>query len=211
MILDISTLLMFSLTAFAVVVTPGPDTMLIIHRSTGIGKQLGLATVAGVQAGLLFHTFISAFGISLLIASSVYAFKGIALVGAMYLIWLSIQNFRNSKIVDNAPDRFSGLGLASAFRDSLLCNIFNPKVVLMFLALMPNFVKPELGDTSFQLLILGFILILINTIWQVPLSLAANVASKYLHDPKIKKAIDWCSGLILMLFAIGMVYNNIIR
>ena len=210
MLFEISTLLSFSLVAFMLVISPGPDTMLILHRSTSGGISLGMATVAGVQVGLVCHTLLAILGLSALIASSPLMFKGVALAGSLYLIWLAIQNMRASKkagvlITDSEQS------LLNAFRDSMLCNILNPKVILIYLALMPNFVTLEFGNVKSQLLILGALLILINTVWQIPLCLAAFSAHKYLKNPTVKKYIDWGAGCILMLFAVAMFYENIIQ
>ena len=210
MLFEISTLLAFSLVAFMLVITPGPDTMLILHRSTAGGISLGMATVAGVQAGLVCHTLLAIFGLSALIASSPLMFKGVALAGSLYLIWLAIQNMRGSKKA-GVLIKDSEKSLLNAFRDSMLCNLLNPKVILIYLALMPNFVILEFGNVKSQLLILGALLILINTVWQVPLCLAAFSANKYLKNPTVQKYIDWSAGCILMMFAVAMFYENIIQ
>lgn len=210
MLFEISTLLTFSLVLFMLVITPGPDTMLVIHRSTASGIYLGMMTVAGVQAGLVCHTLLAIFGLSALIASSPLMFKGVALVGSLYLIWLAIQSIRGGKnaavlITDSENSPFN------AFRASMLCNILNPKVIMIYLALLPNFVDLELGRVEFQLLTLGALLILINTAWQAMLCLIAFSANKHLSNPTVKKYIDWSTGFVLMLFAIAMFYENIIQ
>jgi len=204
------TLIAFSLTAFALVVTPGPDTMLILHRSTVDGKAFGLATVAGVQVGLIFHTLLAIFGVSVLIASSPVLFKGIALMGSLYLLWLASQSIRNSSSKTGEKIDITRPTKLKAFMDSMLCNILNPKVILMYLALMPNFIKIELGNLEQQLLLLGLIMISINIGWQVPLSIVASTASRFLKNPQVKRNIDVAAGVTLTLFAILMFYDNIL-
>jgi threonine/homoserine/homoserine lactone efflux protein len=88
---DPVTLGAFVLTVLAVVVSPGPDTVLILRYSLSSGHRVGLATVLGVQLGLLVHTALAVAGISLIIASSPLLFKAVALLGAAYLVWLGLQ------------------------------------------------------------------------------------------------------------------------
>ncbi len=207
---EASTLLAFAVTAFAIVVSPGPDTILILQNSAIGGRRLGLFTVAGVQVGLIGHTILAVAGLSIIIASFPFMFEVIALLGAIYLAWLAIRIIRSGvlEIDRNSGTAFSP-NLWRAFMDAFLCNILNPKVLLIYFALMPNFVFVELGVVSQQLLVLGIVLIAINTIWQVPLSMVANGASKWLEKPRTRSIVSWTAGSILMLFAIAMIYEHI--
>lgn len=209
MLLDTSILLAFSFMAFALVVTPGPDTMLVLHRSITGSRSIGLATVAGVQIGLVFHTLLAALGISLLIASNPIVFKGIAVIGSLYLLWLAILSIKGSGISDFTR-QLKETTKRRAFIDSMLCNILNPKVILLYLALMPNFVSAELGRVSQQILTLGMVLILINSAWQIPLSITANVACRYLMMPAVQKIMCILTGIILAMFSAFMFYENIL-
>lgn len=209
MLIEPATLAAFSAVAFALVVSPGPDTMLILHRSVSGGQRVGLATVAGVQLGLVAHTLLAVFGLSLVIASSPFLFKGIAVAGSLYLGWLAVRSVRAGVLETlNKAGSTTSDGV-TACRDAVLCNILNPKVMLMYLALMPNFVDLERGDVPAQLAVLGAVMILVNTVWQVPLSLAANAAGRWLGSPIVKQTVDWAAGGILAMFAVLMLYEHI--
>jgi len=198
----------FIITASALVASPGPDTVLIVRYAISSGHRVGLAAVLGVQLGLLVHTALAVAGISVIIASSPILFKGVALTGAAYLAWLGIQGFRGSGAMgfNTAPENISG---AKALRDALLTNLLNPKVILIFLALLPNFVDATKGNVSAQLLTLAGSLIVINVLWQAPIAWLAVTVRHWLSDPVISKMISRATGGILLIFAALMVYDNI--
>jgi threonine/homoserine/homoserine lactone efflux protein len=206
---DPVTLAAFVLVAWAVVLSPGPDTMLILRTTMTGGQRAGLATVAGVQAGLVVHTTLAVLGLTLVIASTPALFKAIAAAGALYLAWLAIESVRAGAVPmdGGGPVPPSALGAA---RDALLTNLLNPKVILVFLALMPNFVNVDQGRVPVQLAILGAVLILVNIAWQVPLSLAAEGLRRWIGTPKVQRAVNWGSGSVLMLFAAALLYEHIV-
>jgi threonine/homoserine/homoserine lactone efflux protein len=100
-------------------------------------------------------------------------------------------------------------GRLEAARDAMPTNLLNPKVVLLFLALMPNFVNVERGQAPLQLAILGVVLILVNVMWQVPLSLMAEAVRRWIATPNVQRAVNWGTGTILMLFAAFMLHDHV--
>jgi threonine/homoserine/homoserine lactone efflux protein len=206
---DQVTLAAFVVVISAVVISPGPDTMLILRTTMTGGQRAGLATVAGVQAGLVVHTTLAVLGLTLVIASSPALFKAIAVAGALYLAWLAIEGVRAGAVpLDEARPVPPG-GLKAA-RDAMLTNLLNPKVILVFLALMPNFVNVDKGRVPLQLAILGVVLILVNIVWQVPLSLAAEGLRRWIGTRKVHRAVNWGSGAVLMLFAAALLHEHIV-
>jgi homoserine/homoserine lactone efflux protein len=98
MLVDPTTLLAFVIASGAIVLSPGPDTILILRYTMSSGTRVGLATVAGVQLGLAAHTLLAILGITVIIVSSPILFKFVALAGAAYLAWLGIQSFRAGNV-----------------------------------------------------------------------------------------------------------------
>ncbi|NQV48443.1 MAG: LysE family translocator [Rhodospirillaceae bacterium] len=206
---DIATLSAFIVAATALVISPGPDTILIIRYTLASGRRVGLAAVAGVQMGLVIHTTLAVAGISLIIASSPILFKAVATLGALYLGWLGLQGFRGGGAL-----KFGGgasVTAAKALRDGALCNLLNPKVILLFLALIPNFIEPERDNTSAQLITFAATLIILNSLWQAPLAWAAEKVRGWLTTPSVTRAVSRISGIILLGFAGLMIYDNILR
>lgn len=196
----------FTLAAAAIVVSPGPDTMLILRYTLTSGQRVGLATVAGVQLGLIVHTLAAVLGLSLLIVSMPALFRAVALAGAAYLAWLGIQSFRAGVLAMGEAD--GRVSAVKAARDAMICNILNPKVIVLFLALMPGFVRPERGGVPLQLVTLGVTLIAVNVVWQVGLTVAAEGARRWLSDPRVQRGVSWATGVILLGFAVLMVVEH---
>ncbi len=208
--IEFSVLAGFLIAAAAVVLSPGPDTIIIIRYTMSSGKRIGIATVAGVQLGLVFHTVLAILGITVIIASSALLFKGVAIAGALYLAWLGVQGF----LPGSSTFGFSGATLEvsapKAWRDAFVSNALNPKVIVLYLALMPNFIDLERGNSDAQLAILGTALIIINIIWQTGLVITADRARVWLGSPKVQKGISWITGAILIFFAGVMLWTNVI-
>lgn len=198
----------FIITASALVASPGPDTLLIVRYALSSGHRVGLAAVAGVQLGLLVHTGLAVAGISLIIASSPILFKSVAIIGAIYLAWLGVQGFRGGRGLGFNTDSTPISG-SKALRDAALTNLLNPKVILIFLALLPNFVDSSREDVSAQLLTLAVTLIIINTLWQTPLAWIAVTVRRWLKDPMVNRIISRITGGILIIFAGLMLYDNL--
>jgi len=198
----------FILTASVLVASPGPDTVLIVRYALSSGHRVGLAAVIGVQLGLLVHTALAVAGISVIIASSPVLFKGVALTGAAYLAWLGVQGFRGGGAMGFSTES-AAVSSAKAFRDAMVTNLLNPKVILIFLALLPNFIDTARDNVSAQLLTLAVTLIVINVIWQAPIAWLAVTVRHWLGDPAISKMVSRLTGGILLIFAVLMVYDNV--
>ncbi|MEE3050838.1 MAG: LysE family translocator [Pseudomonadota bacterium] len=199
----------FIVAAVAIIVSPGPDTIVILRHALTGGRGTGLAAVSGVQLGLLVHTALAVVGISLLVASSPVLFRGLTVIGAVYLAWLGIQSLRGvgGLEVETGP---APAGAARACREAALCNILNPKVILWFLALLPNFVNPEAGDVTTQLIALSALLIALNILWQAPMALAADGVRRWLGRPETMHAVNRVSGVILLGMAALMLGQHLL-
>jgi threonine/homoserine/homoserine lactone efflux protein len=207
--IELSVLSAFLVAAAAIVLSPGPDTIIIIRYTMSSGKRIGVATVAGVQLGLVFHTVLAIFGITVIIASSAMLFKGVAIAGAVYLAWLGVQGFLPSSSTFGFSGTAATVSGHKAWRDAFVSNALNPKVIVLYLALMPNFLDLERGNTGAQLAVLGAALIVINIIWQSGLVIAADRARDWLDTPNVQKWISWSTGGILICFAGIMLWTNV--
>jgi len=206
---DAPTLFAFMLTASAIVLTPGPDTLIILRYAISSGPRVGLATVAGVQTGLVGHTILAVLGISVLIASTPWLFMSVAIAGAAYIAWIGVQSFRPQGLLHVGASGKPPVSMIKAFRDAVLCNLLNPKVILLFLALFPNFVDRNRDDVPAQLITLALALILINTLWQAPLALAAEPVRAWLKNPRTYKMVMHSTGVLLITVAALMLYENL--
>ncbi len=209
--IDVPTLSAFAAASILLVMSPGPDTMLILRNTMTSGHRAGLATVIGVQLGLLVHTAAAVAGLSVLIAKSPTMFGAVALAGAAYLGWLGLQSFRSSIVpVGNATSGAPVMKPWQACRDAILTNVLNPKVILLFIALMPNFVVVANGQVPLQLVVLAVTLILINIFWQVGLWAATERARRWLGRPSVQRGVSWATGAVLIAFAVIIVAEHLL-
>jgi threonine/homoserine/homoserine lactone efflux protein len=151
---SLDTLLTFFSLALVLGFTPGPDNLFVLVQSAAQGRRAGLSVVLGLCVGLLCHTLAVALGLAAVLAASPIAFHAIRLLGALYLLWLAWQTL--GAPVDEVTD---SAGMAVSQRRlvlrGILMNLGNPKIVLFFLALLPQFAEPQGPPVAIQILWLG--------------------------------------------------------
>ncbi|MBV8657049.1 MAG: LysE family translocator [Burkholderiales bacterium] len=143
--------------AVLITLSPGPDNLMVLSLGASRGRKLGMAFGLGCAAGCLSHTLLAALGVSALIAASPLAFTGLKVAGGLYLLWMGWQALRSkgeAKIGAASAAEASPLQL---FGKGLIANAINPKVVMFFLAFLPQFVFAARGDAPGQIAQLGVV------------------------------------------------------
>jgi threonine/homoserine/homoserine lactone efflux protein len=198
--------------AALIVVSPGPDTMLILRYTLAGGRRVGFATVSGVQLGILGHITAAVLGLSVLIISVPLAFKIVAIAGAAYLAFIGVQAIRAGtlRIDEKASAEALGVGHVRAIRDAIITNLLNPKVIMLFVALMPNFVAPTRASVPLQLALLGITLLIINIAWQTGLVLAADRLRVWLWRVSVQRVIALITGVVFIGFAALLLVEHVV-
>ena len=137
--------------------SPGPDNLMVLFIGASRGRKLGMAFGLGCGIGCLSHTLLAALGISALIAASPLAFTALKLAGGAYLIYLGWQALRSTGQMDTQTSDAVPASALQLFGKGLFANAINPKVVMFFLAFLPQFVAAERGDAPWQIAQLGLI------------------------------------------------------
>ena len=135
--------------------SPGPDNLLVLSIGASRGRKLGMAFGLGCGMGCLSHTFLAALGISALITASPLALMGLKLVGGAYLIYLGWQALRSQGGLNTPHGDGAPATALQLFAKGLFANAINPKVVMFFLAFLPQFVSAERSDAPWQIVQLG--------------------------------------------------------
>lgn len=156
--MDLPTLLTFTIAAFALAATPGPDMLLVMTRSVAQGRTAGLVTLAGITVGCYFHALVAGFSLSGVLLMAPVMFEIIRWAGAAYLLYLAVQAFRGAGGFQPPRPGAPALPLLKLFRQGLLTNMLNPKVALFFLALFPQFMQPDPDTAVWQALLLACVL-----------------------------------------------------
>ncbi|WP_341909164.1 LysE family translocator [Ferrovibrio terrae] len=178
--MDLATLLTFTIAAFALVVTPGPDMLLIMTRSVAQGRVAGFVTLGGISAGCYFHAVIAGLSLSGVLLLAPVMFEIIRWAGAAYLLYLAVQALRGSGGFQPPAGDAPAVPLLALFRQGLLTNILNPKVALFFLALFPQFMRPDPDTAVAQALILASVLNVAGGIVNGAIILAAGRLGEFL-------------------------------
>ncbi|MCG7337577.1 homoserine/threonine efflux transporter [Sporosarcina sp. ACRSM] len=195
--------------AAMMVIIPGADTMLLVKNTLSYGPKAGRYTVLGMAMGLSFWTLIAILGLSVVIAKSVVLFSIIKYLGAAYLIYLGIKSFFTKSVFSlkeiqsqaNTPTTYSNRHNKSSFMQALLNNILNPKTVLVYITIMPQFINLD-GNIKQQLILLAFILTALAVIWFLFLVTLIDYAKKWLNNPKFQKVFQKSTGLVLIGFGV---------
>jgi threonine/homoserine/homoserine lactone efflux protein len=153
----VTSLLGFALISFGMVLTPGPNMIYLISRSITQGPAAGMVSLGGVALGFLFYMLCAAFGITAFLLAVPYAYDALRLSGAAYLLWLAWQAVKPN---GRSPFQVRELkvdGPRKLFAMGFLTNLLNPKIAMLYLALLPQFIDPAQGSVLMQSLVLGSI------------------------------------------------------
>ncbi len=202
-------LLSFALVALVMVCTPGPNMVYLISRSICQGRRAGLISLVGVAVGFLFYMICAALGLTALLLAVPFAYDAIRLAGACYLLYLAWQTLRpggrsifiNHDLPADSPRRLFIMGL--------LTNLLNPKAAVLYLSLLPQFVRPELGNVLSQSMVLGSLQILISLMINAFIIVLAGQISVFLiRRPGWQNLQRWIMGSVLGLLAIRMAASS---
>ena len=169
-----SALAFFSL-AIVLALAPGPDNLFVLMISAAEGRRAGFAVVAGLMVGVMGHTLAVALGLAALFAASATAFTVLKLAGAAYLLYLAWGAWRAPASL-GAPGEPAQRAQAwpRLVGRGVVMNLTNPKVLLFFLALLPQFVKPAQGSVAGQIVALGALFIVAGSLVFGAIVLAAG-------------------------------------
>lgn len=202
---QLASLLAFAAIALGMVLTPGPNMVYLISRSICQGRAAGLISLAGVALGFVFYMLCAAFGITALVLAVPYAYDTIRIVGAAYLLWLAWQAVRPG---GRSPFEVKDLPVDSArklFAMGFLTNLLNPKIAVMYLSLLPQFIDPAQGSVLAQALVLGSVQIAISVAVNAMIAIsAASIAAFLTERPAFALVQRWVMGTVLAGLAVRM-------
>ncbi len=186
----------------AIAIAPGPNVLFVMTQSAWRGPRAGLFAAAGIESANSLYVIFSAVGLAGLIAASGAAFEIIKWAGAAYLAWLGFQAFRSSFRAVEQPVFSTGEASSRAFRDGAVVALGNPKTILFFLALFPQFLDPAKPVWA-QSLVLGFLAITIDFMVQLAYTIAGGLLSKALSRKSVKRWFERGIGGAFMGLAVA--------
>ncbi|EDP59913.1 LysE family translocator [Vibrio sp. AND4] len=208
--MNLDTLLAFSGIVFFLAIIPGPNALLILFTALTQNRRFAIANIFGVALGFLIHAFVSAKGLSLLLSQSALAFNALKWAGVGYLIWLGINNLKSGFKLENKKlqlnRKIEVQTLKQAFVRGLLTNLLNPKIVLFYLSIFPQFVQPE--HILEQSMMLGALQASIVAIWFLFVIFFATKVKTLLTSSKTSKWLNYISGSLFIFFGLGLANTH---
>ncbi len=200
-------LIPFILASLTINLIPGPDMLFVLARTLSDHKRGGMLSTVGISTGLLLHTLAAASGLSLIILHSAIAFKAIKILGASYLIYLGIKFLLSKTVHQNIANeqncvRSNGL----IFKQGLITNLFNPKVIVFFLAFLPQFVVPTQGHIMYQFIELGLLFVVTGTCVNILVVLFSHqLKTTFGGKQSLKNLPERIAGVILITLGIKLI------
>ncbi|WP_219466070.1 LysE family translocator [Nonomuraea rhizosphaerae] len=183
--------------------TPGPDMLYVVARSLGPGRRAGLIAVAGICCGYALHTVLAAAGLAAALRAIPGALPIIRYAGGAYLIFLAVRTLLTLRHRGTTPTAPAPQPTATVLRQSMLTALLNPKGLLLYLSLMPQFITPQAAlPIGVQLAALGLLHVLNCAIGYALVAQAATRAGRALTTtPKATRRMTAISGTLLLLVA----------
>jgi threonine/homoserine/homoserine lactone efflux protein len=223
--------LAFAAAAFVLAMAPGPATAVLLRQTVRHGRRRGLATIAGIEAGVALWAVAAAFGLSALVAASGIAYTAMRFVGAAVLVALGVQAFRRSRRAPGDSDGVPGdpqgaaaesltatsaaipSALASppdrrrddrrAARTGLVTNLANPKAGVFAISFLPQFIPAHAAVLPTGLLLAG-VWVACDCAWYLVLVSAIQVARQWFYRAPVRQRLEQLSGAALIGFGIRL-------
>jgi threonine/homoserine/homoserine lactone efflux protein len=199
-VLSTGHLLEFAGLAAVIIAIPGPSVLFTVSRALTAGRRTALLTVVGNETGLLLQASAVAFGVGELVERSARLFTVIKLAGAIYLVFLGVQAIRHRRSLAEAIAANTSMTRPlRAFGDGLVVGMMNPKTIVFFVAVLPQFVDRAAGGAPVQMMLLGAmfsaIALILDSVW----ALGAGTAGQWLaRSPRRMAAIGGTGGLAMI-------------
>ena len=197
--LPLQNLLAFALVSALLIAVPGPSVLFVIGRSLALGRRGGLLSVLGNAGGELVQIAGVALGLGVILAESVLLFMVVKFAGAAYLIYLGIQAVRHRRGSPAGPDPSRSATTRRILREGFIVGATNPKSVVFFVAVLPQFVDHGAGAIPVQLALLGATFLAIALVSDSIWALAAGTARQWFaRSPRRVAAVTTTGGVMMI-------------
>jgi threonine/homoserine/homoserine lactone efflux protein len=194
--------------SWALIISPGPDMLYVISRGMVHGRRAGMLSAVGVVCGILVHTTAAAFGLTLILQTSAFAFLLIKFVGAAYLLYLGIKAWRAQSTFRLEPTASAATSNA-LFWQGVLSNVLNPKIAIFFLAFLPQFVDRGGNHVTLQMIILGLTFACFGLCFLLVVGYSSGSIGRWLtYRPQYAQFFQRLAGAILIGLGIRLALTD---
>jgi threonine/homoserine/homoserine lactone efflux protein len=195
--------------SLGLVATPGPNMMYMVSRSISQGRRAGVVSLGGVATGALTFVVVTNLGLLTVLRTVPVMYTSFKIAGAVYLGWLAWQAFRSDGASVFAPRETADLSARRLFVMGLVTNLLNPKIALLYLSLIPQFVDPRAGDVLLQGFAFGGIQIAVSVAANLVIIMAAGALSEFLvARPVWLRVQRYATGSALGVLALLLVMDQ---
>ena len=207
-----SSLAAFAAVSFAIIIIPGPSVMFVVGRALSLGRRAALITVSGNAAGFYVQVVLVALGLGAIVERSVAVFTAIKLIGAVYLVWVGIQAIihrRENAKMAVAVEGADVVAHRSLFVDGFVVGVANPKTIVFFAAILPQFVETGGVPAGLQMLALGLIFAVIALLSDSVWGLAAGTARQwFVGSPRRLELVGAAGGLAIVGLGVRLAFTR---
>ncbi len=202
-------LLIFVVAALGLVLTPGPNMIYLISRSITQGRSAGVISLFGIITGFLAHVCAATLGLTAILFAVPFAYTALKLIGAAYLLWMAWHTIRPGGEFVFTPKHLPHDSSLKLFQMGLLTSLLNPKIAVFYMALFPQFIKPEHGSVFWQSLQLGFTQITVSATVNFCIVLtAATIAAWFAARPTWIKIQKWIMASVLGGLGLRLAFDQ---
>ncbi|MEU5941751.1 LysE family translocator [Micromonospora sp. NPDC047548] len=191
--------------------SPGPDFAIVVRRAAVSGRARGMATAAGIAAGVFVWAVAAATGVATLLAASAVAFTVVKVGGAAYLTWLGVRALiaaaRGGAGTLGGPAGEDDTTMLAAFRQGLLCNVLNPKAAVFFVALMPQFLRPD--ATVVDAALVAGVAAAVALVWFFGVANLVAAMRRLLDRPRVRRTLDAVTGVALIALGVRLAATRL--
>lgn len=207
---SVPTLAAFALVALGMVLTPGPNMIYLLSRAILQGRAAGFISLLGVLLGFVAYMLAAAFGLTALLIAVPFAYETLQWAGVAYLLWLAWNAVRPGARSVLQPRRDLAVdGPGKLFVMGLVTNLLNPKIAVLYLSLLPQFIDPARGQVLLQGVTLGLTQIAVSFTVNALIVLAAgSIAAWFATRPSWLKAQRWLMAGILAGLAVRLALEK---
>ncbi|MFE0188499.1 LysE family translocator [Streptomyces sp. NPDC058989] len=226
----IASLLGFTTVAALLTISPGPDFAVVLRTALGSGRRAALCSALGISTGCFVWGLAGAIGLTAMLSASEAAYRVVGLAGALYLMWLGVQALRSARrgrttgrteTTGTGREAAAGGGQAQAagapkdalatplgaFRTGLLTNVLNPKVGVVYMSLLPQFI-PHGAPVVATTLLLVTVHAALGVLWLGGVALAVHRARAVFQRPRVRRRLDQATGGVLMALGAAVGFET---
>jgi threonine/homoserine/homoserine lactone efflux protein len=201
----------FLVTVYVLILIPGPSVLFVISRGVALGRRAALATVAGNAGGFALQLVLVSIGVGSIVARSDAVFSALKLLGAAYLVLLGIRKIRDRKsLAEFGGDvALAPRSLRRTVREGFFVGATNPKGVIIFTAVLPQFIDRSQGHVTLQLALLGLMCIAIALLSDGAWAIASGTARQWLGGSSRRlERLSGAGGVMLIGLGVGLAVTG---